>query len=371
MFGKFFAQTFTGSMFGKGPVIFSVWSYIIANKDENGILELNPSLLAAIIGECTEEDIEAAIEFLAAPDPRSRSKKLDGRRIVQEGELQWQVVNNEEYREIARREQLRESNRERKRQQRERDRHATVTPSHAESRNGHASSLSLPSISGSDSDKEDKIEALRLLWNTYAEPTKMAVCLPFGTSANARKRIGSIWARLKEHPSLKEWTVVVSRIAGRPYCRGINDEGWAASIDYLTRVSTFDDHFTGKFARAPELVLDSEVESSEKESISEGLSELVLELQECANGIEDENTRALVLIAAEGVNALKGLDYNQVVGGGMKLEDELMESLAKVWPGAKEIEDSCKATENETGIKWKALRDRRIRAALNLPRLDF
>jgi hypothetical protein len=126
MFGKFFAQTFTGSMYGAGAVVFAVWSYTIANKDEDGELELNPNLLGGMIG-CDPKEIEKAIEYLASPDPGSRSEKEDGRRIVGIGHrFMWRVVNHEEFLAIARREHLRLYNREKKREERERKRGADV-----------------------------------------------------------------------------------------------------------------------------------------------------------------------------------------------------------------------------------------------------
>ena len=122
MFGKFFAQTFTGSMYGAGAVVFAVWSYAIANKDESGELELNPRLLAGMIG-CDHKEVETAIEYLASPDPGSRSEKEEGRRIVGIGHrFMWRVVNHEEFLAIARREHLRLYNREKKRAERQRNR---------------------------------------------------------------------------------------------------------------------------------------------------------------------------------------------------------------------------------------------------------
>jgi hypothetical protein len=356
-------------MFGKGPFVFAVWPYIIANKDENGILELNPEFIAAIIG-CDPKEIEAAIEFLASPDPHSRSKKEDGRRIIQEGEFQWRVVNNEEYKEIARREHLRQYNREKKREERAKRCQGTVKVLSRDVKKGQDSSLSLPSISSS-TPMDEKVEDLRVLWNTYAEAAGLPICGPFGNTANAKKRMASLWARLKEHPDLEEWAVIVSRVVGRPYCRGKNEKGWTATIDYLYRVSTFDDHFTGKFARVSPYILQEQAEASEAEAIDDYIGELSVTLAESAGKIDHSDTRQLVLIAAGAVEGFKGQDPDRISETMYALEGKLMESIADVWPGAAAIETECKAAEQETGVKWKALRDRRIRATLHLPRLDF
>lgn len=120
MYGKYFASTFTGSMFGAGPDVFAVWGYVIANAVESQV-ELNPNLLAAIIGT-TPDRIRMAIDFLCSPDPQSRTKTEEGRRLVREGEFAYRVPNLLAYRSIRNEEERREYNRLKKAEQRERDR---------------------------------------------------------------------------------------------------------------------------------------------------------------------------------------------------------------------------------------------------------
>lgn len=102
MYGKLFEQTFTGSMMGAGADIFAVWSFAIANlKPTNDVahVELNPKHVSALIGMTTEK-VEAALKFLCDPDPYSRSQADDGRRLVQEGQFIYRVVNYKKYKEI-------------------------------------------------------------------------------------------------------------------------------------------------------------------------------------------------------------------------------------------------------------------------------
>lgn len=98
---------YTGSMFGAGPVVFAVWGYAIANASRKGEVELNPKLLAAILG-CTAEEVEAAIAVLAAPDPGSRSTVAEGRRLVQEGAYLYCLPTYENYRSLRTAEDRRE-----------------------------------------------------------------------------------------------------------------------------------------------------------------------------------------------------------------------------------------------------------------------
>jgi len=97
MYGKHFESMYTGSMIGSGATVFAVWGYVVANmKPPNFHVELNPELLAFILGEPVPAVI-SAIERLCAPDPRSRSKAMDGRRLTKEGEYLYLVVNGEHY----------------------------------------------------------------------------------------------------------------------------------------------------------------------------------------------------------------------------------------------------------------------------------
>lgn len=119
MYGKYFASTYTGSMVGAGSVVFAVWGFVVANC-KDGSVEVNPKLLSMILGE-TQENIEKALEYLCAPDPNSRSKAEEGRRMVKNGSFLYDVPNHSNYRKILNDDERREYFREKKREQRERD----------------------------------------------------------------------------------------------------------------------------------------------------------------------------------------------------------------------------------------------------------
>lgn len=98
MYGKHFQSMYTGSMVGSGPVTFAVWGYVISHVRDSYV-ELNPVILAAIIG-CTPDDIDQAISALCQPDPRSRSKDYEGRRLIQSAEFLFFVPTYEKYHNI-------------------------------------------------------------------------------------------------------------------------------------------------------------------------------------------------------------------------------------------------------------------------------
>lgn len=100
MFGKHYASMYTGSMIGKGSAVFAVWGYVIAMaKPPTFEVELNPRLLAFVIGEA-EEKIKEAIVVLCSPDSSSRTKVEDGRRLIRRGEFMYYVVNGKTYYEM-------------------------------------------------------------------------------------------------------------------------------------------------------------------------------------------------------------------------------------------------------------------------------
>ena len=105
-YGKIFDSLFTGSMFGSGPVVISVWAYVIS-KTYRSKVELNPPFLAAMIG-CEVAEVEAALAILTSPDPSSRSKEEEGRRLLHEDGFMYHVVNHSKYRDMVALEQNRE-----------------------------------------------------------------------------------------------------------------------------------------------------------------------------------------------------------------------------------------------------------------------
>lgn len=111
MFGKCFSKMYRGSMRGKGPEVFALWPYIISNCDRYGFLELNPEIVAFEIG-MPEDRVIAVLDGFLKPDPKSRRKELEGRKLERVEEYMYRVVNYEYYRSQKNVEDRRDSNRE-------------------------------------------------------------------------------------------------------------------------------------------------------------------------------------------------------------------------------------------------------------------
>jgi len=105
MYGKVFSSLFSGSMYGAGAHVFAVWCFALACKDSDGFIELNPKLLAGVLGE-PEEEIARAINYLLLPDEASRTPDEGGRRMTREGQYLYHIVNHKEYTKIQDREAL-------------------------------------------------------------------------------------------------------------------------------------------------------------------------------------------------------------------------------------------------------------------------
>lgn len=135
-YGKIFGSMFTGSMVGSGPVVLSLWAYVIANAQPPGVVELNPRLLAYIIG-CKVQEIEAAIEVLCGPDKSSRTEDMEGRRLIQEGAMQYRVVTWAKYNKVRNDEARRAQNREAQARYRRKSSLTVSTVSHASAESAH------------------------------------------------------------------------------------------------------------------------------------------------------------------------------------------------------------------------------------------
>lgn len=103
MYGKIYESMFYGSMRGSGGAFFAVWSYVISHMKPDGDhgmkVEINPDIIAFLIGE-PESVIREKLAIMCAPDPKSRSREEEGRKLIQLGEYTYLVVNGLAYHKI-------------------------------------------------------------------------------------------------------------------------------------------------------------------------------------------------------------------------------------------------------------------------------
>jgi hypothetical protein len=116
-FGKIYECMFERSLAGSGSHIIAIMAYIIAKKSQDGIINLQPKILAGVIGD-TPERMQEAIDFLCQPDDQSENTAEEGRRLLRVGPYAYRVVSHEKYRNMGKLADDREDAAERQRRSR-------------------------------------------------------------------------------------------------------------------------------------------------------------------------------------------------------------------------------------------------------------
>ena len=159
---KAFRSLLTSSVWGEPDTTRIVWITLMLEADQDGIVEASVPGLARL-AVVSREACETALATFLAPDPDSRTKEHEGRRIaaVDGG---WVLLNHPKYRSKSSPDERRAKDAERKRQQREGEaaepvdpprppEPPDVTPSHAPSQSvtaGHAGSQQADSEAEAD-----------------------------------------------------------------------------------------------------------------------------------------------------------------------------------------------------------------------------
>lgn len=204
----------------------------------------------------SEAETRRALAVLAAPDPASRSRADDGRRIIYESVPEgfepraFTLVNWQAYDAIRTAEEQRDVWREEKSGQRK---NSPELSGDCPGLSGMVSDSPVPSQESKSKSKREKRstpagtlpEGLLTTWNQNRGPLPEAKAISGGRATHAR-------ARLAEVPDLARWSAAVKRLALSPFATGGNDRGWKADIDFLLRPDTltkieegkYDDHKT-------------------------------------------------------------------------------------------------------------------------------
>lgn len=129
MYNKLFTRILDSSIWLEPHPTRIVWITMLAAMDQDGYVRFASVRNVAHRAMVTEEEAAAAIHTLESPDPHSGNPANEGRRIerVDGG---WLVLNAKEHRDVFKREDERQANRERQRRYRNR-RNGDVTPRNA------------------------------------------------------------------------------------------------------------------------------------------------------------------------------------------------------------------------------------------------
>ena len=130
---KLFNSIITSTIWAEDDKTRILWITMLALSDKNGEVQSSIPGLARLAGVSVSECEDALTKFLS-PDPYSRTPDDEGRRIetIPGG---WALLNHGKYREMASREEQKESAAERQRRHRDKQkRNAPVTQCHTMSR---------------------------------------------------------------------------------------------------------------------------------------------------------------------------------------------------------------------------------------------
>lgn len=111
MWRRLYGDVFEGSMAGRKDALV-LFMYLVSRADDSGFVRRSGLRVITACTGLTEDEYLAALSELEAPDPASRSKEREGRRLVAEDDG-WLIVNFKHYQEIQKEEDRREANRQR------------------------------------------------------------------------------------------------------------------------------------------------------------------------------------------------------------------------------------------------------------------
>lgn len=98
-----FSSVFSGSLCGQYPDT-AAWLFLLAMADKHGVVDVTPEYISRVTG-MPVNDLLACISRFLEPDPASRTKENEGRRLALVDPARswgWRIVNHHLYRERAR-----------------------------------------------------------------------------------------------------------------------------------------------------------------------------------------------------------------------------------------------------------------------------
>lgn len=237
VYTKLFHSIVTSTIWSEDDQTRIIWITMLAMANQHGELEASVPGLAKL-ATVPIEATEAAIQKLLSPDPYSRTKDFDGRRIeIIDGG--WRILNYEKYRERGSIEDKREQ--DRIRQQRHRA-SRSVTDGHARSRK----------IAYTDTDtdikKRESGAAAPSPSSLPPEVEQWNSCVGLRhVRSVSDERLNKLRTRRKDPFFTEHWRAAIDRICQSDFCKGRNDKSWLATFDWFIRPDTVARVMEGEF----------------------------------------------------------------------------------------------------------------------------
>ena len=86
----------TSTILKEGPDVLAVWVLMLASMNKLCESSMQPAAAASLL-RISDERAERAFSVLAAPDPKSRNKNHDGRRMLPRENGCWFIVSGDKY----------------------------------------------------------------------------------------------------------------------------------------------------------------------------------------------------------------------------------------------------------------------------------
>lgn len=189
---KLFSSLLDSTVWDTSPETRIVWIAMLAMADRDGNVSASVPGLAKRAG-VERGACERALALFMAPDPDSRTKDFEGRRI-REIDGGWLILNYEKYRDMATREASLEADAARKRRSRERKKRET-----AEAKEPPVS----PDASGDVQNHPDDVRDVRDVRHSAADAPSFSSSAQRVTDPNAHTRAGED-VRTETEPDSRE-----------------------------------------------------------------------------------------------------------------------------------------------------------------------
>jgi hypothetical protein len=121
----------TSTLLREGPDAVAVFMLVLASADKLGESSIQPSVAASLL-RIKDERAEAAFAVLSAPDPKSRNKECEGRRIVPRDDGRWFIVSHQRYQHLSSRAAATQRQRKYEERKSEREQEARIQESTCE-----------------------------------------------------------------------------------------------------------------------------------------------------------------------------------------------------------------------------------------------
>lgn len=243
---KLFTSIVTSTIWNEDDKTRIVWITMLALADKNGEVQGSVPGIARVAGVAVD-DCRAAVAKFLSPDPDSRTKDDEGRRI-EEIEGGWHLLNHRKYREMASKDESREAEAKRKARYRDKlkrnEKSGTVPDkSHEVPKNQHIAEAEAEAEADPLKDKVVKNAALAAevaaFWNSCRELASVR-----SLTTNRKK---ALHARLAEPFFAENWKAAIHKLLESPFLTGTNDRGWRADFDWFMKPDSVPRIMEGKY----------------------------------------------------------------------------------------------------------------------------